>query len=179
LLYYGGLLAHRPRNAHGLGALLRDYFNVPVAVEQFQGQWLLLEPWNRTSLGEEGRNNLLGVNTLAGEHVWDIQGKFRIRVGPVPLARFNQLLPNAEGGRLEFFLFSQLTRLYAGSELDFEVRLVLRADEVPECQLPEGDDNGPALGWNSWLRSDPFEHDAEDAVFPGQPLTRVDELALL
>src|SRR5262249_10829874 len=37
LLYYGGLLAHRPRCAASLEALLGDYFQRPVQVRQFQG----------------------------------------------------------------------------------------------------------------------------------------------
>src|SRR5262249_43832137 len=37
LLYYGGLLAQRPRNAVALEAILADYFGLPVRVLQFQG----------------------------------------------------------------------------------------------------------------------------------------------
>src|SRR5262249_11909835 len=40
LLYYGGFLAHRPRNVVSLQALLEDYFELPTQVQQFRGQWL-------------------------------------------------------------------------------------------------------------------------------------------
>jgi type VI secretion system protein ImpH len=66
---------------------------------------------------------------------------------------------------------SQLTRLYAGPHYDFDVQPVLLADEVPWCQL-DGAGAGPRLGWNTWLRNEPFAHDVDDAVFAleGAPL---------
>jgi type VI secretion system protein ImpH len=183
LLHYAGLLSHRPRSAAGLQALLHDYYGFDVEVLQFQGQWLLLEPANMTRLGaaDAGNNNRLGVNALAGDRVWDVQSKFRVRLGPLALRQFNELLPEVSDrpGRDAFFLLTHLVRLYAGPDLDFDVQLVLRGDEVPECRLPSGDAVGPALGWNAWLRTDPLNRDADDAVFPGAVLTRVDTPGVL
>ena len=181
LLYHGGLLAHRPRSAAGLRSLLRNYFRLEVEVLQFQGQWLQLEPPSMTRLGLANGNNDLGVNALAGDRVWDVQSKFRLRVGPLGLARFQAFLPSPSraANRNAFFLLSHLTRFYVGPELDFEIQLVLRADEVPDCQLPKGRAEGPGLGWNSWLRSEPFTSDADDAVFPAQVLTKVDGAPIL
>jgi type VI secretion system protein ImpH len=150
-------------------------------VRQFQGQWLLLEPSNMTRLGVEGGNNQLGADALAGDRVWDVQSKFRLRVGPLGLAEFNAFLPEASDrpGRDAFFLLTHLARFYAGPELDFDVQLVLRADEVPACRLPEGDAVGPALGWNAWLLTQPAPVDADDAVFPDTVITRTDAPAIL
>jgi type VI secretion system protein ImpH len=181
LLRCAGLLAHRPRSAAGLQALLADHYGFGVRVLQFQGQWLRLEPPSMTRLGDEGGNNRLGVNALAGDQVWDVQSKFRLQLGPLDLATFNAFLPepsDAPGGNA-FFLLTHLARFYAGPALDFDVQLVLRADEVPECRLPSGDDTGPALGWNAWLRTGPFADDADDAVFPGAVLTRAEGPAFL
>jgi type VI secretion system protein ImpH len=181
LLYYSGLLAHRPRSAAGLQALLRSYFRLEVEVFQFQGQWLQLEPPSMTRIGLENGNNRLGVNALAGERVWDVQSKFRLRVGPLSLSRFQAFLPSPSrsANRNAFFLLTHLTRFYVGPELDFEIQLVLKADEVPDCQLPRSKADGPTLGWNSWLRSEPFANDTDDAVFPAQVLTRVDGAPIL
>ena len=44
---------------------------------------------------------------------------------------------------------------------------LVRADDVPECRLAEGG-IGPRLGWNTWVRSLPYPHDAEEAVFTGE-----------
>jgi type VI secretion system protein ImpH len=137
LLYYGGLLAHRPRCAVALEAFLQDYFQLPVRVLQFQGQWLHLDVSNQSRLGEGGGNCRLGRDAVAGERVWDVQGKVRIRLGPLRYA-------------------------------DFDVQLVLKADEVPACRLEAGPGIGPRLGWNTWACSRPPEHDADDAVFEGE-----------
>src|SRR5262245_41220973 len=64
LLYYSGLLAQRPRSAVGLEAILSDYFQLPVAIRQFHGQWLVLDAANQSRLGENGN---LGINLVAGE----------------------------------------------------------------------------------------------------------------
>lgn len=174
LLYYGGLLAHRPRSAVGLQALLQDYFRLEVRVHQFEGFWLRLEPSNMTRLGVDGGNNQLGVNALIGDRVWDVQSKIRVTIGPLNLEKFDAFLPAGGDavGRNALSLVAQLTRFYVGPELDFDVQLILRADEVPECRLPSGGEEGPALGWSSWLHSQPFETDAADAVFPGQAGSR-------
>jgi type VI secretion system protein ImpH len=171
LLYYGGYFAHRPRNAVSLEGLLRDYFQLPVAIHQFQGQWLVLTPENQSRLGEG--NNQLGVNVVAGERVWDVQNKFRIRLGPLDAAAFTHFLPDRSptSERKAFFLLTHLVRLYVGPEFDFEVQLVLKAEDVPECCLTDGLGIGPCLGWNTWLRSQPMQRDAEDAVFAGDEVT--------
>ncbi|HWG47023.1 MAG TPA: type VI secretion system baseplate subunit TssG [Gemmataceae bacterium] len=170
LLHYSGLLVQRPRNAVSLEALLQDYFQHPVRVRQFQGQWLRLETDNQSRLGAGQHNNRLGIDCVAGERVWDVQSKFRVRLGPLTYADFVEFLPDrtATPRRKAIFLLMQLVRLYAGPELDFDVQLLLKADEVPLCRLSEPDGIGPRLGWNTWLRSLPFTEDAEDAVFEGE-----------
>jgi type VI secretion system protein ImpH len=172
LLHYGGFLAHRPRNAVSLEALLADYFQMPVRVLQFQGQWLVLDQASQSRMGGAGGNNELGLNVVAGDRVWDVQHKVRVRLGPLSYADFQTLLPDRTpvAQRKVFFLLCHLVRFYVGVELDFDVQLVLRAADVPECQLTEGGAVGPRLGWNTWVRSLEFDHDAEDAVFDGEEL---------
>lgn len=166
LLHYAGFLAQRPRNAVNLRAMLEDYFEVPVEVCQFQGEWLPLERPDLTCLGIHGT---LGIDSIAGDRVWSIQSKIRIRVGPVCRGRFERFLPDraASAERKSLFLVSQLVRLYLGPELDFDVQMVLKAEEVPDCQLSDGG-FGPRLGWNTWLQTLPRSDDASDAVFPSE-----------
>src|SRR5262249_5064658 len=91
-LYYGGHFAHFPRSALALESLLGDHLEMPVEVRQCQGQWLHLEKEDQAampSLSEpEGRNNQLGVNLIVGERIWDVQSKFRLRIGPVSWREF-------------------------------------------------------------------------------------------
>jgi type VI secretion system protein ImpH len=177
LAYYGGLLAHRPRCAAGLEGLLHDYFGLAVRVEQFHGQWLQLDPSNQSRLGDAAGNCALGVNVVAGERVWDVQGKIRLRVGPLRLADFRSFLPDRTpvAQRKQFFALVHLARLYVGPELAFDVQLTLAAAEVPECRLPKGTADGPRLGWDTWVRSQSFARPAEDAVFEGEEIVFVNE----
>ncbi len=169
LLHYSGLLAQRPRSAIGLEGLLRDYFGLMVKVQQFAGQWLRLDPSNQSRLGAEGGNNDLGMNVVAGDRVWEVQSKIRLRVGPLTWQQFTELLPDQATvpQRKTFFLLVQLMRLYVGPELDFDIQLVLRAREIPACVLNQNYVPGVRLGWNSWILSRRASRDAEDAVFQG------------
>ena len=65
-----------------------------IEVCQFQGQWLWLAAANQTRMGGPEGSNALGVNTVAGERVWDVQGKIRLRIGPLRLPEFLQFLPD-------------------------------------------------------------------------------------
>ena len=84
LVRYAGLLAHRPRNAANLQPILADYFALPVAIQQFCGQWLPLETDQQTQLRRHGA---LGVDTLLGSSIWDRQSKVRIQIGPLSRRR--------------------------------------------------------------------------------------------
>lgn len=156
LLYYAGLVAQRPRSAGALAALLGDSYGVPVAVEQFVGQWLALDEESLTRLG--AANSELGVSFTAGSRFWDSQSKFRLRFGPLTLREFLFFLPT--GAALG--AMSKTTRLLVGLEFDFDVELRLRADEVPEWRLGAPSAAGPRLGWTSWLKTKELDGDDPD-----------------
>ncbi len=48
------------------------------------------------------------------------------------------------------------------------MQLVLKAEEVPECQLTGDGTLGARLGWNTWLLTRPATADAEDVVINGE-----------
>jgi len=159
-----------------LEAILRDYFQVPTRIQQFQGQWLQLEPANRSRLDGELGNNELGVSTVVGERVWDMQSKFRLRLGPLGYDQFLDFLPdrNPDLGRKTFFLLVHLVRLYVEPTLDFDVRLILKAEEVPECRLTGDGTFGARLGWNTWLLTQSLTDDADDVVLEGEEVLCID-----
>jgi type VI secretion system protein ImpH len=103
----------------------------------------------------------LGEDVIVGEQVWDVQSKFRFRLGPLNYRQFMRFMPTGDKLRQ----LGDLARLYVGMEFDFDVQLVLLGAEVPECVLSCDDGEGFALGWNTWVRSEEFDHDADDAVF--------------
>ncbi len=175
LLYYAGLLAHRPRCALSLERILEDYFGLPVRVLQFQGQWLQLDPESQSRLSAEAGNTELGVNVIAGERVWDVRSKIRIRLGPLSYERFSSFCPDQSPlpRAKDFFKLMHLVRFYVGPQLKVDVQLVLKANAIPPCQMLPSRTDGPRLGWNGWLASQPMKRDSEDAVFAGLEVTWV------
>lgn len=161
LLPYAGLLAQRHRPAGSLEAMLSDYFGRPIAVEPFVGRWLKLEPGDRSALGASGPHNGLGSSLVVGSKIWDEQSKFRLRIGPLTLEQYRQFLP----GGAPFRALCRLARLYADAEFDFDVQLILKADEVPPPHL-SGD--GPQLGRTLWSRAGAMPRDADDGIFPAE-----------
>ncbi len=168
VLHYAGLLAHTPRSVIGLRAMLSDFLGRPVTVDSFVGSWLTIAPDGQTrlptALEPEGRHCRLGVDTVAGERAWDVQGKFRIRIGPLDYDRFLVFMPE---GR-EMIRLRDLVRLYVGPELDFEVEVTVQGPYVPQTRLagPDAEPGEAArLGWNTWMLHGPSPVDRADAVF--------------
>ena len=168
LLYYGGLLAQQPRSASALEAVLRDYFDVPVGIDQFVGAWLRVGDEYRTRLGGDDGNNQIGMGAFLGSRSWDQQSGFRIKIGPLKFERFCDFLPS--GGAFKSLV--QLTRLMSGAVHDFNCQLILKAAEVPKCELRKPGSNPLRLGWSSWLKTKEFSRDADDAIL-GSHLTRI------
>lgn len=157
-LLYAGLVAQRPRSASALRGVLRDYFGVPVEIEQCIGGWYELEEGDRSYLTRESLSNQLGVGAIAGDMVWDQQSCFRIRIGPVGYKTFREFLP----GERATAELTDLVRFLLGPTLVFDIQLVLAAAEVPAFQLAE---RLPQLGWDSWLSEGGLPEDAGDAIF--------------
>lgn len=140
-LFHCGALIRHVRNAEGLAAILQHFFRVPVRIEEQVGHWLVLGPRERTHLGREGAR--LGAGAVAGGRVWDRQHKFRVHLGPLTLGEYERFLP---GGALLRTLVDWV-RLYLCFELEWDVRLRLRQDNVPPLRLGA---HG-RLGWTTWL----------------------------
>jgi type VI secretion system protein ImpH len=158
MLLYGGLIAQRPHSAGIIKAILADYFSVPVNVEQFAGQWLELEAEDCSRLGTA--NNQLGVNTIAGKRFWDNQSKFRAIFGALTFEEFKAFIPAGSA----FKPATELVRFLAGMEFDFDINLVLKADQVPDCVLSTRVNAAPMLGWTTWLKTQPFSKDDSQVV---------------
>jgi type VI secretion system protein ImpH len=165
-LFYAGHFAHRPRSAAALEAVLADYFGLPVEVQQASGQWLTLDDADRSRLPDgdgPGLNCELGVSLVVGERVWDVQSKFRLRVGPLTYAQFRRFMPDGDGLRA----LVQLTRSFVGPDVDFDMVPLLRPTEAPACVLGGDGPDGPRLGWNTWLHEVDATGPLADAVFTG------------
>lgn len=164
VFHYAGLFGGRG-SAVGLERLLSDYFGRTVRVLQFQGRWLPVPEEQRTVLPgkaqPEGAFCRLGVDATIGERSFDVSSNFALALGPLTYDQFASFMPDGE----DFKQLVELTRLYVGSDLDFTVELTLAKEEVPACRLSRAGAYRPRLGCNAWLKSEPFRHDATDAVF--------------
>ena len=139
--FHVGSLIRQVRNPEGLSDILRHYFRVPVEIEQFVGHWMQLGASERTFLSQEGAT--LGSGAALGSRVWDRQHKFRIHLGPLSLEQYESFLPG--GAPLRKLV--DWVRMYLCFELDWDVRLFLKQNEVPSLKLG----GGQQLGWTTWL----------------------------
>jgi type VI secretion system protein ImpH len=169
LAFYAGLLAPQQRSAGALEAMLGDYFDVPVAVEQFVGGWYPLAVDTQCALGDErDASSQLGLGAVVGDAVWDQQARVRIRIGPLDRARYAEFLP----GGAAYRVLRALTAFFSDDRFDFEVQLVLARAEVPPCVLGGDAGAGLALGWSTWVSTQPFTRDADETILtfgPGGP----------
>jgi len=171
-VFYGGQLSSRVPSAVGLQQVLSGYLTQPVAVHQFQGQWLYLDIADRSATPGPGlpmgQNMRLGQDAVVGERVWSVESKIRITIGPVNYAAFRTFVPSSPG----FIALSQLIRTYVGPEYDFDVQVILDRQEVPRSELVE--DSEARLGWNTWMFSADYPHDADQPLFvhDGNPVSR-------
>jgi type VI secretion system protein ImpH len=151
LLHVGVLIRH-VRNAEGLRTILQHFFRVPVHIEQFVAHWMTLAPGERTYLGHEGAT--LGHGAVVGSRVWDVQHKFRVQIGALTLEQYESFLPG--GTRLVKLV--DWVKFYFSLELDWDVRLVLKHEQVPPLTL----DRKRQLGWTTWLGTRRTARDADD-----------------
>ncbi|MEO8345042.1 MAG: type VI secretion system baseplate subunit TssG [Betaproteobacteria bacterium] len=151
-----GHLVRETRNAEGLQRLISIFFQTGVQVEQWVCNWMKLAPEQRTRLGLGRIAERLGVGAVVGAQVLDAQGKFRLRVGPMSLAAYESHLP----GAAPFQQMLAWLRNYIGIEFAWDVRLVLKRDEVPSARLGKTE----RLGWTTWLGHRTKATDADDLV---------------
>jgi type VI secretion system protein ImpH len=160
-VYYAGLLVQQPRSAEALELVLRDYFKVPVAVEQFLGAWYQLDQASQCNL-EDGfeASQQLGFGAVVGDEIWDPQSRVRIVLGPLTLKRYLDFLPSGAA----FQPLKSLVRFFAGDEFDFEVQLLLKREETPGLQLGARGDAAPQLGWVSWSKTREMEYNPSETI---------------
>lgn len=162
--FHAGALARHVRNGEGLASLLGHFFSVPVKIEEFVGHWMPLDVNQRTRLGRE--EAVLGRGAVAGGRVWDFQSKFRIHLGPLTLEQYEAFLPptrqessHGGGGRPnQLQALVDWVRLYVCFELDWDIRICLKASEVPALRLG----GRGRLGLTTWLGTRKTRADAAD-----------------
>ena len=161
LPFYVGLLGMPTRPAVALEMVIEDYFGVPVEVDQFIGGWYSIDVPSQCALGDESSPaSQLGVGAVAGDEIWDVQARARLRVGPLSREEYDTFLPTGRA----YQELRALTKFFTGEQVDIELQLVLAKDDVPSVSLDAGAKPATPLGWCTWLRSRPFTRDAGDTI---------------
>ena len=155
----GGLLAMRPMPAVALASAIESAFGVPAEVLQFRAARYRIEPEEQNRLGRA--NARLGLDFVLGSEVTLMDARFRVRLGPLDLERYRNLLPDQLGYRQ----LVDLVRLATRDELEFDVQMALAARQVPTMRLGSPSLAGSQLGYTSWLGRESRTRPAEDAVF--------------
>jgi type VI secretion system ImpH/TssG family protein len=92
--YAAGLLSHRARSGDGLEKLLGLYLKTPVRVWSYAGRWRPIEARDTSRIGSRhGRLNVLGKTSSLGRRYWDLQGSYRIEIGPLNHEQQDALSP--------------------------------------------------------------------------------------
>lgn len=166
------LLLPRPRSAEALKGMLAYYFDVPVEIEQFHGGWRKFGRHQYTRLEDEpaapASYQQLGLGAALGDEAWDPQAAVRIRLGPMPRARYEEFLPDGPAYRA----LRALVDFFAHGGFDYEINPILQREDVPAIPLGEAVEPCSSqyeaaevrLGWTTWLTSRPLERDADDTV---------------
>lgn len=158
IAHYAGIVRHRPASAQSVQRLLSDYFGVSIRIKQFIGRWFAIPAAQRTTLS--GAFSELGVSSFCGERIWQRQTCMQLLVGPMTRKEFLSFLPYGEAAKA----LSRLLALTLGETFEFEVRLLLKKEEIFSASF--GNPEKPArLGWDTFLRSTPAEQDSDDAQY--------------
>ena len=161
-VFFAGLFGLAPRSAAAIEAILATFFNVPVEVEPFIGVWRKLEQRDQCLIGDESEDaGSLGFGVVAGNEVWDQSSRVRLKIGPLPAERYRDFLPSGT----EWEAMKAIVRTYCGNDLEVELQLILKREEVPACELGKADVAGPQLGWYTWMKAKPeFDRNPDDTI---------------
>ncbi|MEP7022180.1 MAG: type VI secretion system baseplate subunit TssG, partial [Pseudonocardiales bacterium] len=120
-----------------------------VELEQFIGSWDVLDRSQQTLIGYAGA--ALGHGATLGKRIWRCDLRIRLNIGPLDAVQRDRCLPNGGIARG----IKQMLQRFGMTNLDCEVRLLLK----PECIRPAVlTASGPApdrLGWGSFLAAVP------------------------
>jgi len=153
-LHAAGHLVRLTRNPEGLEQMLGHFFRTRAGITEFVPAWIPIAAQERATLSGMRAYNQLGSGAILGGRVLDIQSRFRLRLGPMELHQFEHCLPPNLGNRQ----LRDWVRVYIGVELDWDVDLLLHADEVPRARLG----GGQRLGWTTWCGQRKQQTPADD-----------------
>lgn len=129
LLAYCGIMSKSARSAAGLKTLLSDYFDdVPVRITEFVSRWAPLR-----NIKPLGTDTPLGRETILGTSYFDRGGRFRVVVGPLGRAVYEQFLP----GTANIADMKEVIAAYISDPLAYDIEVQLQSIELIPVVLGE------------------------------------------
>lgn len=147
LLRLAPLLSSKVRSAHTLALAVQEITSealqdASVHVVQFTGDWTMLDPEQRISLGLA--NSEAGINAVLGTECFHRAGKATIVIGPLR-DNFRRFLADGD----MFPAICELVGMLSPEPIEYELDLVL-VDRPPFLL---GKKEGGRMGFDSWLSS--------------------------
>ena len=148
LLRLAPLLAGRGRGPHVLQVAIEDALSEElgdghVAIREFLGDWIDIEPDDRARLSRPSMQ--LGRTAILGKRIFDRSARFGLDVGPVSYETMRRLLPGEDlHGRLQ----TVIARI-GGRPMGCQLKIHLGADQMPGLRLDRKAKQG--LGLDTWL----------------------------
>jgi len=150
LFFYSGLLSQQVKTTSGLKQILRSYFDIPVEINEFVGQWQTLIEDVRTRLpGREiskGQNNCLGRSVMLGRQGWFAQGKVSIVLGPLTKKQLTIFSPGTKALKA----LNEIVQIYLGMEYDYDFIIKIKRSDIPD-KIQLSSKTQTVMGWNTWL----------------------------
>jgi len=122
-----------------------EYLQVPVIINEFQGNWLRIQEGERSRL-QSNSFNQLNSDVILGRYTWDTQSKFSIEIGEVDIELFNELMPGMPKNKR----VQHIVKSYAGSDMLFDFMVKIRQKNCPKLTLNNRRSN-TVLGLSTWL----------------------------
>jgi len=143
ILRLAPLLSERTMTAAALAAAIEDALEADlggarVEVEPFAGAWVSVAPDQLTRLGRQGR---LGQDCLVGRRIFDVAGRFLVRIGPLSSAQYGRFAGGEPVRRVE-----DLVHALVSEPLQHEIVLWLAEEAAPALKL-----GASRLGKDAWL----------------------------
>jgi type VI secretion system protein ImpH len=147
--YFAAAFHTRPVSAFSVADALGDHFGVPVEIEQFVGCWDNIGTDQQTILG--CAEPCLGHGAALGKRIWRCDLRIRLNIGPLDAAQRDRCLPHGAIARG----MKRMLQRFGMSNLDCEVRLMLKPECVRPAVLTTNKSAPDRLAWGCFLATAP------------------------
>ncbi|MFC6051551.1 type VI secretion protein [Acinetobacter sp. Ac_877] len=139
--YNSSLLLNKNMPLENFKAILTNFFETDVEIEEYIGQWIDASAFSITL---ENKNQVtLGQGFLVGDKIFDITQKIRLVIGPIDLQKYLKFIRGQKFANQLIEWVGQYTR----HQLDWDVDFIVDYKTIPVSSLS----GGVSLGLTSWL----------------------------